>query len=121
MDKLHRSAFLVDVKALLPPIRNELNQQHGLLHLEMEVVRRTVQDMIDHGERDKLTDTYGLLNRYLMEGKREIVNAIAVSLLERLNFSDGKRQRAWAGALMPPELNKQFHRIEKYHEERVDS
>ena len=118
MNKLHRSIFLKEVKQLFPAIRDELNQQCGLLHLEMQVFYRSVQDLIDNGERNKLTEAFRLMDSHVTNGNREIVNAISVSFLERLNFTDGKTQRAWAKALMPAKLGKQFDRIEAYHEKR---
>ena len=118
MSKLHRSTFLKEVKQLFPAIPDELNEQYGLLHLAMQVVYRSVQDLIDNGERNKLTEVSRLIDSHVTNSNREIVKAISVSFLEQLNFTDGKTQRASVKASMPAELGQQFDRIETYHEKR---
>jgi len=54
MKKLDRSLFLTELKTAFPQLRSDLNQEHGLLHLETDVFTRFVQTLIDTGDKDTL-------------------------------------------------------------------
>ena len=119
MTKLHRGDFLKNIKTAFPDLRDDVNHQHGLLHLEMHAFRDFVQHLIDSEERGAVLKAFQLLERYLKEGNNDIINAITVSLLEHLNFDDGKVSRKWAKTLMPAALQQQHEAIAAYNNERT--
>jgi hypothetical protein len=96
MKKLDRSLFLKELKATFPQLRRDLNQEHGLLHLETDVFMRFVQTSIDTGAKDTLVAALQLADKFLRDGNGQVVNALTVSFLEHLNFEDGKVPRRWA-------------------------
>ncbi len=117
MSKLHRSMFLKELKTAFPQLRADLNQENGLLHLEIDVFMRFVQTLIDTGERDALVTALRIADRFLLNGNGAVVNALTVSFLEHLNFQDGKVPRRWAWECMPASLKEQYEAIEKYNDE----
>jgi hypothetical protein len=117
MGKLHRSMFLKEVTTAFPQLRADLNQENGLLHLEIDVFMRFVQTLIDTGERDALVTALRIADRFLRDGNQKVVNALTVSFLEHLNFQDGKVPRRWAWECMTAALKDQYQAIRKYNEE----
>ena len=114
--KLHRAVFLREVEQLFPEIREELNQQWGLLHLEIGVFCTFVRDRIDIGDNEAVQKAFTLADKYLREGNSSMVNAITVSFLEALNLEDGRVPRAWARKLLPPTLSKRLELIDQSDE-----
>ncbi len=117
MDKLHRSQFLKELRTAFPRLRNDLNQEDGLLHLEIGVFMRFVQTLIDTGDQDALVTALRIADRFLQNGNGQMVNALTVSFLEHLNFEDGKVPRRWAWECMPPALKERYQAIAKYNAE----
>ena len=74
MNKLDRSIFLKELKNLFPEIRHDINQEYGLLHLEMHVFARFVQDLIDKGDKDNLIRSYQIIDKYLRNGNDNLVS-----------------------------------------------
>jgi len=116
MRKLDWSDFLKELKETFPQLRDELNQQDGLLILEITVFTNFVQSLINAGEKDLLLKAFHLVDKYLREGNREVVNDLGVSFLEHLNFTDGKAPRSWAMAYMPSNLRSEYDSLKRYNE-----
>jgi hypothetical protein len=51
---MHRSEFLKLLKERLPDLRMPVNQHKGLLHFEMDVLRKFAQRAIFEGDRSSL-------------------------------------------------------------------
>ncbi len=115
MGRLHRSEFLRELKATFPEIREVVNQEHGLLHLEMHGFRNFTQSAIDGGRRDTVRKCFQLADKYIREGRKNLVNALAVFYLEDLNFEDGATQRRWAKPLMSSAVAKLHSEITEYN------
>jgi len=113
---LHRSDFLREAKTLFPSLKEDLNKQYGLLHLEMHAFCDFVQTAIDQGDRSTVAQAFNFSARLLAEGNSQLVNALTVSMLEHLNFEDGKVQRSWAQVLMPQTLAAQYRVIVEYNQ-----
>lgn len=62
MTKVHRSEFLKEVKVHFPEIRQEINQQDGLLGFEIDCFRRFTQTLIDAGNRERVLRHINWLN-----------------------------------------------------------
>ena len=113
---LHRSDFLREAKTLFPSLKEDLNKQYGLPHLEMHAFCDFVQTAIDQGDRSTVAQAFNFSARLLAEGNSQLVNALTVSMLEHLNFEDGKVQRSWAQVLMPQTLAAQYRVIVEYNQ-----
>ena len=111
MTRLHRSLFLKEIKESFPELRDDLNQQWGLLHLEMHAFYRFVQSRIDDEDRGSVDKAFQLADKYLRKGNADLVNALSVSFLEHLNFEDGRAKRSWARSHMTSALLKQYEMI----------
>ncbi|MCC6738344.1 MAG: hypothetical protein IT452_04815 [Planctomycetia bacterium] len=108
----HRSDFLRDVKAEFPLLRDAVNGWGGLLHLEMCEFARLAQAAIDAGDRATLTRTFRNAERHFVTGRPALRNAIAVSFVEHLNFTDGKVRRGWAWEALPAALQVVYRVLE---------
>ena len=117
MQKLHRSEFLKELTSIFPQLTHELNQQLGLLHLEVHVFTRFVQSLIVTGDKSNLTKAFQIADKYLREGNGDITNALAVSFLEHLNFKDGKVSRSWAEEYLSASLKVEFVAITEYNKQ----
>jgi len=114
MNKFHRSAFLKDLKETFPAIRDPVNQQYGLLHLEMSEFCHFTQAAIDGGNRDDVISCFQIAEKYVRYGNSSLVNAFAVSYLEHLNFNDGKVPRSWAKRLLPTAVRELYDGVMDY-------
>jgi hypothetical protein len=117
MKKLDRSQFLKELKTAFPQLRSDLNQEHGLLHLETDVFTRFVQTLIDTGDKDTLVVALQIADNFLRNGNGKMVNALTVSFLEHLNFENGKVPRRWAWDCMTPVLKEQYQAVMEDNEE----
>ena len=114
MSSLDRSAFLREAKALFPALREDLNQQYGLLHLEMHAFCDFVQGLVDRHDETGTLKAFQFAERIAKTGNGDLVNALAVSFLEHLNLQDGKIPRSWAKALMPSGLTRQYDALAEH-------
>jgi hypothetical protein len=106
--RLHRSEFLRELKQAFPELAADVNQEGGLLHLEVAVFRRHTQAAIDAGDGAAVSRAFALAERYLLLGNAKMRNAIAVSYVEDLNFEDGKSARRWAWGQLPESLKAEY-------------
>ncbi len=111
MTRTHRAVFLKEVKQAFPEIRDSLNAEHGLLHCEMHVFCKHVQTLIDSGNKEKLIKGFKIAEKHFMNGNNELINAIAVSFLEHLNFEDGKVLRKWAYEYLPATMRTAYNEL----------
>jgi len=105
----HRSIFLKEVKEAFPEIRERINSEYGLLHCEMHDFTDHVQGLIDSGDKEEVIKAFKIAERHFLNGNCDLVNAVAVSFLEHLDFADGKYRRKWAYDLLPKSMRKTYH------------
>jgi hypothetical protein len=111
-DRMHRSEFLKFVKDALPGLRDAINQQEGLLHLEVGVLRKCAQRAIWDADRDTLSICFRLAEQAYENGDRQLKNAIDVSFVEELEFGSAENRKISAWEMMPVTLRvlyEQFH------------
>lgn len=109
MSKLHRSLFLKEIKTSFPELTPAINAEQGLLHFEMDVVRRFAQSLIDKGHKEALWECFFIINKYYLSGNKRIKDAIDVSFIEPLDFETTKKQnRKWAWELLPDALKELY-------------
>jgi hypothetical protein len=101
---LHES--IIKIKNTFPELRSTINENGNLYYNSIGSFAKFTQEQIDSGDRIKLKLCYALARELMMNGNHDVINAIHVSYLEHLNFSDSKRNhRSYAMALMPPVLH----------------
>ena len=109
MSKFHQSQFIKEVKTVFPELTSDINADQGLLHLEMEVIRKFAQHLIDTGQREKLVKCFSLVEQFNRSGNAKLKDAIDVSFVEDLNFSATKKKsREWAWELFPNSLKELY-------------
>ncbi len=103
------------MKAAFPELRQSINEQYGLIHLEMHVFLDFVKDQIDSANRDKVSRAFQIVERHFMNGNSDLVSAIGVSFLEHLDLGLAKEKPSWALEIFPSSLRQAYEEIRKYH------
>ena len=83
---MHRSEFLKLLKERLPDLRMPVNQHKGLLHFEMDELRKFAQRAIFGGDRSSLETCFRLAEQTCMKGDKKLRDAIDISFVEPLDF-----------------------------------
>ena len=104
MGSLYRSIFLQEVKGTFPDLRDEINAQCGLLHLEVGVLADFVQRAITLENTRDVALCFKLAEKYYRHGNDRLKNAIGVSFIEHLHLRDAQ----WAWDLMGPILQREY-------------
>ena len=99
---------ILEIGRQYPQLIDELVEDEGLTYMQMACFRRYLQDCIERGDTQELKRGYETLRRLWLEGDSEVQNMIGVSVLEHLNFEDGKRNRRWALDCLPALLKVQW-------------
>ena len=86
----------------------EVNQEYGLLHLEVATFRRHTQQAINNGNTNVVSRAFKLAEKYLLLGNGKLQNALGVSYVEDLEFRDQKFPRRWAWELLPATLKAEY-------------
>ncbi len=103
--RLHRSAFLREVKEAFPELRTPINQEYGLLNLEVHVFRDFTQAAIDREDRTTARKCLLLAERFFALGNSNLRTALAVSFVEDLDLSG---HRLWAWECLSSELKEAY-------------
>lgn len=115
MSKTHRSIFLKEVKEAFPELRESINEQYGLLHLEMHTFLDFVQEQIEAVNRGNVITAFQIIERHFENGNSDLVNAIGVSFLEHLDLGLAKGEPSWAIEVLPTSLRQPYEELRKYH------
>jgi hypothetical protein len=107
--------FIAQLLTEFPELRDEIESDEGLLHMQMGSFSRTTQEAITAGDFETLRRQFSLANSFFREGTPDLQNAFYVSYLEHLDFDGANGQRA--KALMPMELHKGWQEIMEYWDE----
>jgi hypothetical protein len=110
---IDRQQFVEEAVKAFPEFESDIRDSTwaGLLHLEVSAFARYTQRQIDGEHHAELKRCFELARRALLEGTPDLKNAIAVSYLEHLDFSDQKRRRSWALGVMPEVLRAEFQAV----------
>ncbi len=105
------------VESRFPRLSQELHDEtwEGLLHLQVGVFTRFAQNVIDDGDQETWQQISQLFLDLWHACTPDVENALNVSFLEHLNFSDGKKSRSWAYQAMPPAMRKAWDEMEAYN------
>ena len=105
---MHRSEFLKLLKHRLPELRQPANQQEGLLHFEVDELRKCAQRAIFDGNRASLEICFRLAEEAYVSGDKNLKDAIDVSFVEGLDFATDHNSYSWAWEMMPDVLKKLY-------------
>ncbi|MEM0926837.1 MAG: hypothetical protein AAGJ83_12425 [Planctomycetota bacterium] len=100
-----------------PEISTDLHEEaiEGLLHCQIGEFSRFAQKQIDDNDRE----TFGRVCRIFLDlfedADPALENALNVSFLEHLDFSDGKHARSWGYQFMPARMRQAFDDMEDYN------
>jgi hypothetical protein len=104
MEALHRSIFLKELKEAFPPLRDAINAQYGLLHLEVHAFTDFVQHAIADGDKETVRLSFMIAERYYNCGNADMRNAICASFVEHLNL----QKAPWTWDLLGPSLKQEY-------------
>jgi hypothetical protein len=104
MEALHRSIFLKELKEAFPQLRDAINAQYGLLHLEVHAFTDFVQHAIADGDKEAVRLSFMIAERYYNGGNADMSNAICVSFVEHLDL----QKAPWAWDLLGPSLKQEY-------------
>ncbi len=113
-----KNSAIEHLESTFPHLASEMHDEinDGLLHLQMAVFARWAQEVISTED----SNTWGQVTKAFLTIWRDcdpdVNNALNVSFLEHLTFSDGKRKRrSWAYDSMPPQMQKAWDDMEEYN------
>lgn len=101
--------------AEFPELREEVEYQDGLLHLEMHVFARLTQAAIDGADWTTLKRCVHLAHELWARADAALRNALNVSFLEHLSFVGPDGEAAWTR--LTRELQQGWREMEAYNEE----
>ncbi len=106
---MHRSEFLKELKEKFPDLTNDINQEYGQLHFEVNVMRKRAQKAIYDGDRKSLDLLFNLASIGYEKGNSDLKDAIDVSFVEPLEFKETKKNNyKWAWESMPETLKQLY-------------
>jgi len=106
------------LESSFPHLAEEMHDEtwDGLLHLQMAVFARWAQEVITSGDQRTWEQVTKVFLKIWRDCHPDVTNALNVSFLEHLTFSDGKRRRrSWAYDSMPPQMQKAWDDMEEYN------
>lgn len=65
-----------EIKEFYPELRKKLNEQDGMLYLEVDVFLRFVQQYIDEGDQENTEILIERVNRYYQNGDKALHECI---------------------------------------------
>jgi len=98
---------MAELRNQFPELIEDLDDEcwKGLLHLEIATLARKAEASISDGDEIWLRRSYDFANWAFRSGDMDVKNAIYVSFLENLTFTDSKkRRRTWAFEMLPEPL-----------------
>lgn len=112
----HATAIAL-IESRFPALAADLHDEivEGLFHPQLAEFSRYAQSVIDSGD----LDTWGLITGTFMDlwlsCNAALQNALNVSFLEHLDFSEGRIQRQRAFSTMPGAMRHAWHAMDEYN------
>jgi hypothetical protein len=107
--------FLEQLVKDFPELHDAIQEDTGLLHLQMGSFARITQTAIDSGDFEKLRRLFALAGQFFRGAEPDLQNAFYVSYLEHLDFNGPNGERAHK--LMSSALRKGHQEITDYWED----
>jgi len=103
------------IEAEYPQISEEIQEDEGLLHIQIGTFSRLVQAFIDNKDTQAFDGACNLFVELFQKAAPELENALNVSFLEHLNFIDGNKLRSWAYNAMPENMKEAWNEMDEYN------
>jgi hypothetical protein len=105
------------IEAKFPHLGETLRDEdwNGLLHVQMGVFADWAQKLIDAGDQETWKQITIVFMDLWRDCTPDVVNALNVSFLEHLDFTDAKKHRSWAYATMPQAMRIAWDEMEAYN------
>ena len=103
------------LESIFPHLAEEMHDEDGLLHLQVAAFSHWAQHIIDSRDNKSWSQVTKAFLEIWRDCHPDVTNALNVSFLEHLDFSDGKKQRSWAYDSMPPQMQKAWDEMEAYN------
>lgn len=113
-DKELIKEFYRDLLIRYPHLKNEIEDNEGLLHVDMNCLRREVELLCSKRKIDKLEECFNWMNSLFCRSKNELLNAINVSFLEYFDYK--KLSQKEFENVMPKELYRGYLEMMVYME-----
>ncbi|MEY2536845.1 MAG: hypothetical protein QOG67_585 [Verrucomicrobiota bacterium] len=107
--------FIEQLVAEFPELRHDIEDETGLLHLQMAAFARSTQAAIDTGDTETLKRHFAFADRFFYHSADDLENALNVSYLENLEFTAPHGESA--RSLMSPALRQGWQDIMDYLDE----
>ncbi|HEU4754509.1 MAG TPA: hypothetical protein VFU47_15480 [Armatimonadota bacterium] len=98
--------------AEFPELREEFEEDSGLLHLQMAAFARLAQRAKGQGDWETYGRCVRLADQLWRRADPELLNALNVSFLEHLDFEGPRGTRAWE--ILTPALRKGWEDMQAY-------
>lgn len=104
------------IECEFPAIAGELHEEtiEGLLHCQIGQFSRFAQATIDKQDRDSFRRICDLFVELFDDAEPQLENALNVSFLEHLDFSDRDISRSWGYRFMPTTMRQAFDEMADY-------
>ncbi|MDF1782142.1 MAG: hypothetical protein P1U67_12680 [Alcanivoracaceae bacterium] len=106
---------LNEILIIFPQLSEEIEEDDGLLHLQIGTFSHLAQSFIDSENSSEFSKVCSLFVKLFPGADSDLENALNVSFLEHLGFIDGKCNRSWAYDAMPREMRKAWDEMEEYN------
>lgn len=106
---------LNEILILFPQLSEEIEEDEGLLHLQIGTFSHLAQSFIDSGNSAEFGKVCSLFVKLFPRADSALQNALNVSFLEHLDFVDSKCDRSLAYEAMPSEMRKAWDEMEEYN------
>lgn len=105
------------IESRFPELGEALHDEiiDGLLHPQLGEFSRLAQSVIDESSKAGWSKVTTVFMQLWSDCTPEVKNALNVSFLEHLNFTDGKRARSWAYREMPKPMRKAWEEMNEYN------
>lgn len=108
-----RNDFPEILASEFPQIEEEVRENDGLVHMQMDDFARWMQRAIHAGDWPELKRCVHLADRVWQVGEPYLRNALAVFCLEHLTFPDPTGPRAFA--MLTRELRETWEALDRLH------
>ena len=108
---------IAEIESEFPELSGELHDEiaNGLLHVQMGVFSHLAQSAIDTSDIELWDRITSVFVRLYTDCSKDVENALNVSFLEHLNFTDSKRDRSWAAKAMPATMKRGWDQMDAYN------
>ncbi|QQS40604.1 MAG: hypothetical protein IPM63_14715 [Acidobacteriota bacterium] len=108
--------FLRELLSLYPQLKEDVEECDGLLHCQMSALQRFAEDLCEERKLEAARECFEFVEKYFVQAKSDLLNAINVSFLEYFKFFPGLSEGEFK-EVMPPTLYQGYVDMIIYMEE----